>query len=218
MKMLSALCFLIAAGLAALEHADRTSATALTIVEWSQRLGVPLYAIASIAGVMLALTGMLKRTSKPDPIQRRLQPAAPRPVQTTPQQVPLRSVEPDALDWQGQVRFLANELELGRGARLTMDTATTSPFTLHLEHLSPAHCKRAITALGTMVIAIPTPPRLKIIFDHCPKGGAPRHHQVAGSLAQVMPRGNFKVVSHIDTVDVIFLNPAPEWSGSNPQD
>ena len=63
-----------------------------------------------------------------------------------------------------------------------------------------------------MTTLIPTPPRLKVVFDHCPQAGVPRHHQVAGALAQAIPRGQFRVVSHVDTVDVMFLHPDPAWS------
>ena len=57
MKQLAGLCFLAAVILGALEHLDRTSAMALTVVEWSQRLGVPLFAIATILGVAALVFG-----------------------------------------------------------------------------------------------------------------------------------------------------------------
>ena len=103
-------------------------------------------------------------------------------------------------------------MDLGKGARISIEMDTTTPITLHLEHLSPAHCKRAITASGSLISVIPVPPRLKVIFDHCPQAGVPRHHQVAGALSKVLPRGHFRVVSHVDTVDVMFLHPDSAWS------
>lgn len=115
-------------------------------------------------------------------------------------------------DWREKVRALANELQLGQGARITMDLTNKTPLTLHLEHLSPVHCKRAVAATAVLISMIPVPPRLKVAFSHCPQTGVPRHHQVAGALSQILPRSQFRVVSHVDTVDVMFLHPDPSWS------
>lgn len=223
MKWLAVLCFVAALALGALEHLDRTSSQALTIVEWGQRLGVPLFAIAGIAGLAAMVMGMLgtkgtnhTSASPRSPIQQKRAARPPLseantlvPPDTIDENKTVSSAQPD---WRAQARALAQDLDLGKGARLTFDLGTTSPITLHLEHLSPAHCKRAIAGTGSLLSVIPTPPRLKVIFDHCPVAGVPRHHQVAGALAQVLPRGDFRVVSHVDTVDVMFHRPDPAWS------
>lgn len=228
MKQLAGLCFVAAVILAALEHVDRTSATALTVVEWSQRLGMPLFSIAIILGTVALVVGMFGSTKKSrrsttqsrttygraEPQTQATRPAL-REAGTLPPIGPMnpdKTISPRAHDWRGQVRSLANDLELGKGARITIDLSTTTPITLHLEHLSPAHCKRAIAGTGSLISVIPIPPRLKVVFDHCPEAGVPRHHQVAGALAQVLPRSHFRVVSHVDTVDVMFHHPDPAWS------
>jgi len=227
MKQLAGLCFLAAVILGALEHLDRTSAMALTVVEWSQRLGVPLFAIATILGVAALVFDLLGRSQSKTSQRPRAgrQPSsshspgrtARAPLHDAATLPPVDSIDPDktvssrSSDWREEVRALAQSLELGKGARITIDLSTTSPITLHLEHLSPAHCKRAIAGVGSLISVIPVPPRLKVIFDHCPQAGVPRHHQVAGALAQILPRGHFRVVSHVDAVDVMFLHPDPAW-------
>jgi len=214
MRQLSALCFVAAAALWWLENADRTSSTALSVVEWSQRLGIPLFAIVLVAGVALLVMGASKGASKPTRRTSSRPSGAPRSAKPPTPSAIGASESLSTLDprWQDKVRSMAQALELGKGARMTIDLSTTTPLTLHLEHLSPAHCKRAIAAVGSLVNAIPTPPRLKVVFDHCPNAGAPRHHQVAGALSQAMPRSQFRVVSHVDIVDVMFLHPDAAWS------
>jgi hypothetical protein len=223
MKQLAGICLVLAALLGALEHLDRSSALALTVVEWSQRLGVPLFVLATIGGLACMVLAMFKG----DPSKQKRVPApktrpaarAPRPplrqASTLP---PIDPIDPDKTvstrdpDWREKVRALANDLQLSKGARITMDLNNMAPFVLHLEHLSPAHCKRAVTATAGLISVIPIPPRLQVVFSHCPQAGVPRHHQVAGALGQILPRGQFRVVSHVDTVDVMFLHPDPAWA------
>ncbi len=231
MKKLGAICLVAAVVLGWLEHMDRASAIALTTVEWSQRIGIPLYALATLLGIVLLVAGILTGPQKStQPIRRtpytRSAARGPHSKQNTTAPSlhdaatlpPLDDICINATvsardtDWRSQVRALAQDLQLGKGARVTIDMTTTTPITLHLEHLSPSHCKRAISAMGSLVTAIPTPPRMKIVFDHCPETGGPRHHQVAGALSQTVARGQFRVVSHVDAVDVMFLHPDPAWS------
>ena len=219
MKGFAALCFALALALGALEYADRTSTAALTVVEYSQRIGVPLFTVLLAVGVIALLRGLLKAPAgHHTPRSRAATSAARPPLRDASTLPPPMSITPEQhvssgeADWQASVRTLAQALDLDQGARLTLDLEAATPITLHLEHLSPSHCKRAITSVGALITAIPMPPRLKVVFNHCPKAGAPRHHQVAGALAQTMPRGHFRVVSHVDAVDVMFLQPDPVWS------
>jgi hypothetical protein len=223
MKQLAGLCLVLAAVLGALEHLDRSSALALTVVEWSQRLGVPLFVLATIGALAFMVIAMLQGDpSPPRPAPAPKTRPAPRtsrpPLRQASTLPPIDPIDPDKAvsvrdpAWQDKVRALANELQLGKGARITMDLSNKAPFTLHLEHLSPAHCKRAVTGTAGLISMIPVPPRLQVVFSHCPEAGVPRHHQVAGAISQVLPRSQFRVVSHVDTVDVMFLHPDPAWS------
>jgi hypothetical protein len=223
MKQLAGLCLVFAALLGALEHLDRSSALALTVVEWSQRLGVPLFVLAIIGGLGFMVIARLQGGPSPPrrapaPKTRPAPPASRPPLRQASTLPPIDPIDPEKTvsvrdpDWRDKVRALANDLQLGKGARITMDLNNKAPFILHLEHLSPVHCKRAVTRTAGLISVIPVPPRLQVVFSHCPQIGVPRHHQVAGALSQVLPRSQFRVVSHVDTVDVLFLHPDPAWS------
>jgi len=224
-RLLTVTCFIASLAMGYLEHGDRQSALALSVVEWSQRIGIPLWAIAAIGAVGFMMMAMIlgtQDTSADRPVSARPQrhpSASDRPplraAITSPPPAPLaadQTVDPQDPDWRAKVRTLAQELELGQGARITLDLGATSPIILILEHMAPGRAKRSIATIGTLIAAIPTPPRLKVVFDHCPKAGAPRHHQVSGALAQALDRGQYRVVSHVDEVDVIFHHPHPAWS------
>ena len=59
MRILGVLLLILAGGLAWLTVADRMSPLALSVVEWESMIGVPISAIAGLAG--LGLAGMRRR-------------------------------------------------------------------------------------------------------------------------------------------------------------
>lgn len=126
---------------------------------------------------------------------------------------PTRPVPPSALGspWRQEIMAQLRGYDGGTGARIVTDDAMGVPLVLVLEHLSPRHCERAIGALGDLLSWIPLPPRVRIRFDNCPEGPAPRHHLVGKALGAVLDPGVFKAVSTADQVDVMFLNPDPRW-------
>jgi hypothetical protein len=94
---------------------------------------------------------------------------------------------------------------------MTFHLGRPCPIMLSLDQAPSERCRRAISILGAWLATIPSPPRVRIIFDHCPEGGSPRHHQVAGALSQHLNRGDFKTMRDIDAVDVMFHHADPRW-------
>ena len=191
-------------------YIDRRSSLALGLVEIEGILGLPLSPMLGCAALLLFSGGYLRGEFS--------QPAGRRTQQTSRTRSPSQAaahpgshaVVPGA-HWSDAAIAAAKEIPFPAGARLTFDPNLPTPIHLHLEHAPPERCKRAIALLGRWVASVPTPPRVRISFDGCPEGGSPRHHQVSGALAKHLPRADFKAVSALDAVDVIFVRHDPRW-------
>jgi len=188
---------------------DRQSSVALELVELETRLGTPLWAICGVSAALSIGLQIVRSALKPAPQNRR------RNFDRTRSHQPSAPQEPTGGTWLEVAISSAKMIPFPSGARLTHNNHGTVPFDLHLEHAPPERCRRAVTLLAEWVGTIPLPARLRIHFKNCPEGGSPRHHQVAGALATVMPRSEFKVTSGLDSVDIMFLHPDPRWASED---
>lgn len=188
-------------------HVDRRSAPALGLVEIEGILGLSLAPMLGCAALLLFSGSYLRPLFSQTPTRpaRRVR----QPTQAVAHTSTSTSNTPG--HWSDDAIAAAKEISFPSGARLTFDPSRPTPIHLHLEHAPPERCKRAISMLGQWIAEVPTPPRVRISFDGCPDGGSPRHHQVSGALAQHLPRADFKSVSALDAVDVIFVRHDPRW-------
>ena len=188
-------------------HFDRMSAPALGLVEFEGILGLSLAPMLGCAALLLFSGSYLRPLFSEAPTR-------PAPRARQPNQAAAHtstSTSNTSEHWSDDAIAAAKEIAFPNGARLTFDPSRPTPIHLHLEHAPPERCKRAISLLGQWIAGVPTPPRVRISFDDCPGGGSPRHHQVSGALAQHLPRADFKSVSALDAVDVIFVRHDPRW-------
>jgi hypothetical protein len=190
-------------------HFDRRSAPALGLVEIEGILGLSLAPMLGCAALLLFSGNYLRPLFSETPT-RPGQRTPPTPQTRQPTQAAAHTSN-TAGHWSDDAIAAAKEISFPTGARLTFDPSRPTPIHLHLEHAPPERCKRAISLLGQWIAGVPTPPRVRISFDGCPGGGSPRHHQVSGALAQHLPRADFKSVSALDAVDVIFVRHDPRW-------
>lgn len=192
----------LAGGAFYLSQIDRRSAAALHAVELDGVLPIPLYGILGALGVAVLGIGLLRRMMKPEeritggPVRRDRGGA--RPVHS-------------GMGLRERVQAMAANIELPLGCRVLVDERPGVPLTLVLDSVPSGRGRRAIQIFGRMVSDLPTPPRLGVVFRSCPPSTGPRHTEVQGSLASHMPRGSFRVTSHVDRVDVVFLQPDPPW-------
>ena len=194
---------------------DRKSSIALGLVEIEGMVGVPLAPMLACAAVLLFSLSHLRtlfEAPAPDTNRRRHRP---QPSVPAPRAMAVASPLPGS-NWSDVAIAAAKEIPFPAGARLTFDPTRPTPIHLHLEHAPPERCKRAISLVGQWISMVPTPPRIRVSFEGCPEGGAPRHHQVSGALAQHLNRADFKAVSALDAVDVIFTRHDPRWSELRP--
>lgn len=204
MNLLFTLLIALTVGSAALLHFDRMSALALTMVEIESWLGLPLP--ASLGGLAIVIRLLSRPKRNPPPPSQVVQ--GPQPTETS---VPAQETFNPELDWIDQVKESAKQLELPPGARMTFHLGRPCPIVLSLDQAPSERCRRAIGILGAWLATIPSPPRVRIAFDHCPEGGSPRHHQVAGALSLHLNRSDFKTMRDIDAVDVMFHHADPRW-------
>lgn len=209
MKQFTWLTILAGAASAYFGIYDRQSSIALELVELETSLGTPLWMICGVAAALSIGLQIVQSALTPAPKSRRQNFDRKRTHQPDP------AHEATGGTWIESAISSAKMIPFPSGARLTHNNHGTVPFDLHLEHAPPERCRRAVTLLAEWVGTIPLPPRLRIHFKNCPEGGSPRHHQVAGALATVMPRSGFKVTSGLDSVDIMFLHPDPRWSSDD---
>jgi hypothetical protein len=200
------LLLILAGGLAWLTFADRMSPLALTVVEWESMIGVPISAIAGLAGVLFLVLGARKRT-------------VPTPPASVEQRRPSRragiepSISPDVnSDWVGDVIQRARALPLDDGVQIKLDEGSGIPFTLFLERVTPEVERRSLDAFSSFLSSIPTPQRAKVVFVGKNTTGVPRQHSVKGSLRRVFHATAYQVIPQQNWVDVLFFAPDPSWA------
>jgi hypothetical protein len=196
------LLLLAAGGVGYLVTVDRKSVLALYFVEFDGMLPVPLYGILGAIGVVLLALSLLKTLTREE--ERVLA----GPVRPSPK---LRVVQGAGMSLRDRVLHGARALPLESGASLLIDERVGVPLTLHLDQTPPGRAKRSIERVGGLLASLPTPPRIAIVYRDCPKSQTPRHNEVLGALSVHMTRGSFRVTSHLDRVDVVFLQPDPAW-------
>ena len=197
------LALLVLAGAAFyLSQLDRRSAAALHAVELDGVLPIPLYGILGALGVVVLGVGLLRRVMRPEeritggPVRRDRGGARP--------------VLP-GMGLRDRVQAMAGNLDLPAGCRVLIDERPGVPLTLVLDSVPSGRGRRAVELFGRMVAELPTPPRMGVIYRACPPSSGPRHTEVQGALSTHLPRGSFRVTSHVDRVDVVFLQPDPPW-------
>jgi hypothetical protein len=210
MRQISLLFLGLTVTAAALLHFDRTSSAALYLVELESSIGLPLPAL--LGGLTLTawiLSGRKRyRAPSPPPTRRH---SSQNVTQPTAAVSPKRQREVIGVSWLEAAKANAKQLDLPAGARIVFDLSHRSPIELRLEQAPPERCKRAIEVLAQWITTVPTPPRIRVVFDHCPESGSPRHHQVSGALARHIVRSQFKAMMDLDAVDVLFHHADPCW-------
>ena len=205
MRIVGVLLLILAGGLAWLTFADRMSPLALTVVEWESMVGVPLSAIAAIAGVLCVVLAGRARSE-------------PTPIASAAQRRPARragveaSITPANSDWVGDVIQRARALPLAEGVQIKLDEGSGIPFTLCLERVTPEVERRSLDAFSSFLSSIPTPQRAKVVFIGKNTTGVPRQHAVKGSLRRVFHATAYQVVPQQNWVDVLFFAPDPCWA------
>ena len=217
MRTLGSLLLLCAVALFYLSEIDRQSPLALSVVEVDSALRfVHAWSLAALLGLLLWAPSLLQRflAKAPPPTVRRAghRPAQDRARQAAQGQDPGPARGPSmGGSWREAILGRVRGFDAGPGARILVDQAQGVPLTLSLEHLSPRHCEAAVTELAHLLQGLPLPPRLRVSFDQCPEGPAPRHHLVAKALGAVLDPGSFKATATADQVEVMFLSPDPRW-------
>ena len=194
-----------------LTYVDRKSPISLHVVELEQHVGLPLPGLLFVLGIgWLTLAWKKSSSSRASPTQRASRSArSGRGGGTGKVSI---TGESGTAEWGLQIQDSAKSIKLPVGARMEIDLNSKYPIILTLEQAPNERCKRAISQVSKWISTIPTPPRLKVIFKQCPAGGSPRHHQVSGAFAQSHDRAHYKVVRHLDEVDVLFSHPDPQWT------
>jgi len=209
-RTLAVFCLLAALCSAWLEIGDRRSVAALYLIEWGSVLRVPVYVALAIAGSVL----LLLSPRKPKLRSNRRRASKTRPQRQGEPKTRLEFGPPSgdsSEEWLVEIRDAAQKIKFDAGARLVLDTQQAFPITLTLEQMTPERIRRAVTQFGSWMSKFPPPPRVKVVFVHCPASTGPRHHRVGGALAVAIPRSDFHVVSHQDEVDVVFHHPGAMW-------
>ncbi len=199
---LGVLLLLAAGGAAYLSLVDRQSAIALSLVEVDGMLPVPVYALLGVLGAILLAVALVKRLGKPTAA---VAGDGPRRGPT------MRAIDGGQGDFRQRVVSRAQGVALPEGCALLIDAQAGVPFTLLLDQVPPGRGKRALEQTGAFIASLPVPPRLVVEYRNCPPSTGPRHNEVRGALSARVPRGSFRVTSHVDKVDVVFLQPDPVW-------
>ncbi len=182
---------------------------ALDLVQLETVIGFPLPAALGVCTLVFWVIGRKKKGPK-------LQHPTPRPRRAEPDKNAETNVQPNTLDpgsdWLQRAKARAKSIAFPSGSRLLIDTSLPCPVELRLEQAPPERAKRAISKMAEWISSVPTPPRARVVFDHCPEGGAPRHHQVAGALAEHIERSQYRTAADLDAVNILFHHPDPRWT------
>ena len=205
MLRIALLFFAASGGLAWLAYGDRRTTLALHVVEWNDFFPLPLFSIAALIGLVFVLLHV-RGMAAPDASAR----DRPRPSRRRPE--PLRmDRDSGPLGFRDGVVRRARNLPLEAGARVELDPAAGVPMRLVLDQMPPGRSKRAIQRFGEFLASLPPLPRVQVAFIDCPEPQSPLHVFVQGALAHHLPRGSFKVVRHVDRIDVLFFDHDPIW-------
>ena len=199
LRSLGVVALLASAVLGYASVVDRTHALALSVIELDSALPTPAWALALGLGLLclgVEKIGAMAKPSAPAPRSTVVRPRAPTHVPT----------HRDGLVTRIQA------LPLPDGARLLLDEPAGVPLHLIVEEAPEKRVRRAVGAVGVLLAGLPLPPRLRVTLKRCPEPENPWHHVVAAALGEHLPRGAFRVVSGLDGVDVLFLQPDPSWS------
>lgn len=207
-RALGILSILCGIGSAWLVMGDRRSPLALTAVEWEHRLGVPLYLLFAVLGIVLILIGM--RSPRPSTRALIAPPFEPRPpTQIRRTALPMQE---GLEDWLEERTRSAKDLRFEGQVQLLIESGRPAPVVLNLCQLTPEQVRRSVQTFGLWLSTGPLPPRAQVIFDDCQKAPGARHHQVAGALSAALPRASFRVVSQHLAVDILFNQPDHCWT------
>jgi hypothetical protein len=207
-RVLSLLLLAIAGALAWLSLSDRRSPLALDVVEWDSRLGVPLWVALALTGALVLVLSFLGRSSDtgseatPSPPAGSGPPQAPGPTD--------RHTAPSA-GWREEVVARARALSWEDGVSLALDAGPDLPFELRLRRATPERTRRSLGTLARFLSAIPSPGRVRVVFEGGLDGDHARNKLVEGILRQHFPPGDLRAVGTQDHVDVIFTRPDPRW-------
>ena len=194
--------FLSLAGAGVLAYAsvvDRSSAWALSIVEFDGQLPTPLWAILLAIAVLALGVHRLRQLARPSAA-----PGRPSPV------VRRRAAPANMSNRDGLVQRV-RALPLPTGCRILVDDLPTVPLHLLVDEAPEKRVRRAVGALGVLLAGLPLPPRVRVSMRKCPQPTTPWHHVIGAALAEHLPRSEFKVIPGTDGVDVLFLRPDPSW-------
>jgi hypothetical protein len=199
------LLLLAAAGvLGWLSVGDRTSSAALTIVEIEGRVGVPLWVLFGLAGLVL-LAFRLSHTRRA---------AAVHPARPLTRDVarPLgNATPPPSSDWLQALRVQAKRVTDDAMGRVRFDEAPGIPLSLVLTSVTPEQARRRIAAFAAWLATIPTPPGARVRCVSSPDIEGPLHAVFRGELVRHFPGDAFTTMARTDGADVLFLHPDPRW-------
>jgi hypothetical protein len=199
----------VTAAVSGVLHFDRMSPMAMDLVEIETALGFPLPAVL---GAITLLLWMFDRKSRPNSSRFASSKPTPKRTGTTGSTEAQRDAIAPTEDWFEHAKASAKSLNLPQGARILLDPSLPCPIVLILSQTPPERSKRAIQMMALWISSIPTPPRARVEFEHCPKSPSPRHHQVAGSLAEYIDRSQYRTSSDLDAVDIFFFHPSSCWT------
>lgn len=200
LRSLGVLVLFAAVALYVLVEVDRRSTLALNVVEWQGAVGLPLWMVAGVLGlVLIGLSWPRRRRSalaKPSRPDRR--PDAP--------------LSASDVGWLAAVQARVRSLPLEPGATVEVDPRRTPPVLLLLDRVTPERARRSVEAFAELLASLPTPPRAAITWRDCPPGGAPHPQIVTAALRRYLPRDRFSVTMHEETVEIRFTDPDPRWA------
>ena len=204
---LAVLLFCAAGALAWLSIGDRMSVPALTVVEWESAVGVPLWEIVALAGlVVLAISRRPRRRE-----------AAPERVVNRDAQRSFRAgpAAPEGGDWRATLDARARRLALEPHGKVKVDEVGGVPYTLVLRAVTPQQARRRFGAFVEFLAAMPTPPLARVRIESSPDLGVPVNVMLSTELARCFGDDAFHVVSRADGADVCFRRPDPRWGASS---
>ncbi len=201
----------LSGGLFYLSQLDRSSATALTVVELEGQLGLPLFApvllLALVFGVMALWSRRAPKQAVRIPSSRGSSGQAASSVRPRSMRGP---VAPGS-GWRELADRTAADAVFEDGVELIFSERVQVPYVLRLSRIPPERVRRAVGDYARVISGMPTPPRARIEFRGISDEGAPRHHLIAGAFGRFFERTDFRCIRAGEDVDVIFSQPDKRW-------